>query len=198
MPSETHQNPYGDRLSFVKIFMAEQGITQKEIATLCGKSNCAVSHMFAVADDMRLSEIEKIFQSRGCQLKLSITKDPFEDVDKYTLAKSDFLPINGELVEPRLYFIMLAMKRYDVNRERLAALLGIRPSTIRYWLFLANDTYMSNIMDVARVLGCHLKIKIVNMRQDEEENNLAKDPAEEETRMIVETNSVKISRLKAD
>lgn len=185
-----------DRLSFLKIFMAEHGITQKEVATLFDRSKCAVSHMFTAANDMRISEIEKIFESRGCYLKFSITRDPNENVDKYTLAQSDYLTTaSSELVRPRLYFIMIAMKRYDVSRERLATLLGIKSSTIRYWLYVANDTYISKVMDVAKALGCHLKVQIVNTEQDKAAEELRQNPRADQCRMIVETNSVRVSKI---
>lgn len=184
-----------NRLAFVKKFMAEHDITQKDLADLLGKSKCAVSHMFSVADDMRLSEIEKVFGTRGCSLKLLITKDPSEDVEKYALGTLDRITVGGDLVTPRLYFILVAMKRYGVNRETLAGMLGIKSSTIRYWIYIANDTYFSKIVDVAKVLGCHLKIRIVNSRQEEDSASLVSNPGPDESRLILESDNVKVSRL---
>lgn len=195
MSTKTTLNTNSCRLAFLKIFMAEHGITQKEVSTMLNKSKCAVSHMISVSDDVRLSEIEQILASRKCSIKLSITKDPSEDIDKYELPLTDYMSLNDELIKPRLSFILVAMKRYGVNREELARRIGYKSSTVRYWLYGANDTYISNIIKVAKALGCHLKIKIVNNTQDNTFGNLVKNPSEDECMMIIDTDSVKIMKM---
>lgn len=74
---------------------------------------------------------------------------------------SDHVSIDGNTLRlPPLYYLELAMKRYNFGRRDIAEKLGLEVSSVRYWMVTSKDVSIARLFQIAQAFDLNLRFKI--------------------------------------
>ena len=141
-------------LRFLVDFMKAAGVSTNQVAQLMGVSRQAVHHWF-VKDDMKVSQIKRLFELCGYKIVFALEKEAAAD----TLPVRVTMSVINSAGPQRLAFLKNALDRYDVSRESLAARLNVGKTTLYNW-FKSDDCFLSYVYAIAMAEDMKLDIRI--------------------------------------
>ena len=141
-------------LRFLVDFMKAAGVSTNQVAQLMGVSRQAVHHWF-VKDDMKVSQIQRLFELCGYKIVFALEKEEAADTLPVRVTMSVINPSGPQ----RLAFLKNALDRYDVSRESLAARLNVGKTTLYNW-FKSDDCFLSYVYAIALAEDMKLDIRI--------------------------------------
>ncbi|MBO5311317.1 MAG: helix-turn-helix domain-containing protein [Bacteroidales bacterium] len=141
-------------LRFLVDFMKAAGVGTNQVAQLMGVSRQAVHHWF-VKDDMKVSQIQRLFELCGYKIAFALEKEVAADTLPVRVTMSVVNPAGPQ----RLAFLKNALDRYDVSRESLAARLNVGKTTLYNW-FKSDDCFLSYVYAIAMAEDMKLDIRI--------------------------------------
>lgn len=157
---ETDKTGYRDgqwkvvHLGFLIDFMNAAGLSTTSLAERLGLSRQAVWHWFS-RDDMKLSQIYRLFETCGYRIEFSLVKDSPQN----GLPVCVTMAVNPPQAKARLDFLRIALDRYVPSKEALAQKIGVGKATLYNW-FKADDCFLSYVYAVAVAEEMRLSIKI--------------------------------------
>lgn len=149
------------KLKFLKNFISTMNMSYDECSELLGVTKANISYLINSGDDMRLSDIRKIIESKGYRLQILMTTKE-DEMDINVMEEDDFILTDDLKLKPKpLAFLTIAMRRYGITREELASRLGLASTSISYWLNQTQDMWLSRILQCAQVMNLNVKFTIL-------------------------------------
>lgn len=150
------------RCQFVTDFMASQGLTFTSAGKLIGITHSSLHHDIADVDDMKLSQIFKLFEGCGYCVKMQLVRLGDDHMEEIADDDNFVIGTDGKVKLKRTSFISFALKRYKIGKYELCEKLlqpRIQYSSFRRMLDL-DDMYLSRIFSIAEAIGANLVVNI--------------------------------------
>lgn len=182
-------NASNRRLSFMTNIFSAMGITYKDAGKLCGRTQQAMSYIFSVADDCKLTVAESILDALGLELKVAYKKDDAKqqiiNLGEKKTGKNDGVAfkIEGDFIgaqkwareempqymrncQPgdRLYFLASYLPTTGMSITTISRLSGIEFTSFRL-MFANDDIRISHIFNIAKATGAEI-IWTVNKKKE--------------------------------
>lgn len=151
------------RCQFVSDFVAGEGLSMTEAGEILGMTRSSFWHCVSVVDDMKLSQVDRLFEARGFRVRMQIVRPGDEKLEDIATADDLVIGTDGRVRLKRTSFILLAMKRYKVGKYELCEKYlqpRIQYSSFRRMLDL-DDMYLSRTYSIAEAMGANLVIDIM-------------------------------------
>ena len=149
------------KMKFLKNFINAMNMSYDDCSELLGVTRANISYLLNSGDDMRLSDIRKIIESKGYRLQILMTTKE-DEMDVNVMDEDDFILTDDLKLKPKpLSFLTIAMRRYGITREELASRLGLASTSISYWLNQTQDMWLSRILQCAQVMNLNVKFTVV-------------------------------------
>ena len=136
-------------LRFLGEFMTAAGLTTTTAGEKIGISQVSI-YYWLKKDDAHIATVMKLIEACGYRMEISLVPEE-QDNEGFSIE------LRPSRSDKRLSFLADALK--DVDKEELAAKIGMGYSTIYYWL-KHDDMYISYIYRIAEAIGRKVKITI--------------------------------------
>ena len=149
----------GLNLRFITEFMNRTGHTTTTVATAMGyKSRQTVFHWLD-KDDIKMSKCYELFDACGYTIAFAMVPKSHGKIKCTADVKMVTEEQKGEN-DTRLGFMSRAIAKTDMTQEQLAQRLGRRRTAIHHWLNEVDDCMISQVYEMAEVLGMKVTIDI--------------------------------------
>lgn len=147
------------KLDWFFAFLGMIHVSMEEAANILNYRRNTIQY-WKQTDDVNLSLIMKIVDALGFYLDIKIWRgDSWEEVSTITKREMSRL-VPGKREPHCLAPLVAAMCLYDFTAFRLAKMMNLWVTTVRYWLD-QDDIAISRLFEIVEAMDCHLMIRVI-------------------------------------
>lgn len=147
------------KLNWFFTFLSMLHVSMEEAANILNYRKATIQY-WKQTDDVNLSLITKIVEALGFRLDIKIWRgDSWDEVSSITTREMRRL-VPGKREPHCLTPLIAAMCLYDFTAFRLAKIMNLWVTTVRYWLD-QDDIAISRLFEIVEAMDCHLMIRVV-------------------------------------